>query len=125
MTLTCPHCRKKIRLRQKHPYHAGFSNRAFLYCDSCASILLFGSYNPRYTGIVGQKHPWMLSPAEKERVESRLKPCPCGGRFRFDAHPRCPHCGGDLQTLVPDEMHFIETGDVVDADKEDGAWLEA
>jgi len=125
MTLTCPHCRKGIRLRQKYPYHAGFSNRGFLYCDSCPAILKFGSYNPNYVRIVGDKHPWTLSPQEKKRVEARLKPCPCGGNFRFNARPRCPHCGGDLRSLLPDEMHFFEIGDVVDADKDEGAWKKA
>lgn len=25
-------------------------------------------------------------------VEATLKPCQCGGRFRYDAPPRCPTC---------------------------------
>ncbi len=124
MILTCPHCTKEIRLRQEYPYHAGFSNQGFLYCDSCAATLVFGSYNRNYVRVVGDKHPWMLSREEKKRVEARLKPCRCGRHFRFDAHPRCPHCGGDIQSLLPDAMHFLLVGDVVDADKDEGAWEE-
>ena len=124
MKLTCPHCTKEIRLRQKYPYHAGFSNLGFLYCDSCTAILKFGSYNRNYVRIVGDKHPWMLSSGEKRQVEEHLKPCFCGGRFQFDAYPRCPQCGQELQSLLPDALHFLEIGKVVDADKEEGVWEE-
>lgn len=122
MMLTCPHCGKKIRLRQQYLYHAGFSNQGFLYCDSCPAILVFGSYNPNYVRIVGDKHPWMLSQEEKKRVEAHLTHCHCQGRFRFEAYPRCPHCAGDLHSLLPDKMHFIAVGDVLDADQDETAW---
>jgi hypothetical protein len=28
----------------------------------------------------------------KPEIEAYLSPCSCGGRFRADAAPRCPHC---------------------------------
>jgi len=33
-------------------------------------------------------------------VESHLRPCACGGRFRADASPRCPHCRGVLSPVT-------------------------
>jgi len=122
MEISCPHCSKVIRLRQKNPYHAGFSNQGFMYCDSCSATLEFGSYNQEYVKIVGDKHPWMLSTEEKAKVEDHLRPCACGGRFRFDALPRCPFCDCELAAVLPDKMHFIEIGTVVNADKDSSVW---
>lgn len=123
MNLKCPRCFKTIHLKQKYPYHAGFSDQGFLYCNLCPNILLFSSYDPEFEKLVGKtKIPWSLSLEEKRKIESQLRPCPCGGRFRFDAYPRCPHCNKNVQSLLPDNIHFIEFGKVIDADKED-VWI--
>jgi hypothetical protein len=123
MDIKCHSCGRTTSVPQKYPYHAGFSNCGFLYCDSASAILKFDSYNPRYTAIVGDKHPWSLKPDEKKRVEDSLKPHETGGRFRFNALPRCPVCNASLPDLLKDEFHFVEIGHVVDADRED-AWVE-
>lgn len=122
MELTCPHCGRVIKLKQKHFYHAGFNDRGFLYCDTNAGIFEFSSFNSNYERLAGNKHPWTLDEVEKGQLETHISPCPCGGRFRFDAYPRCPYCRGDLTTLLPDKIHFIEIGDVVDGDKDEAAW---
>jgi len=124
MDLNCPHCHKVIHLKQKYPYHAGFSNQGFIYCDSCPNIFEFHSYNQSYISVLGKHiHPWSLSSSEKKKVEDNLKPCPCGGYFRFNAYPRCPHCNNNIQSLLPDKIHFIEFGKVIDADKDESVWL--
>jgi hypothetical protein len=110
-------------IKQEYPYHAGFSNVGFLYCDSYAGMVKFDSYNPAYVRIVGDKHPWALSEKEKRRVEAHLKPCPRGGRYRFGALPRCPICNEPLPNLLKDPISFVEVGEVVDGDKND-VWLE-
>lgn len=119
MKIKCSTCGHVAKISQKYQYHAGFSNRAFLYCDTCSAILEFDPYNTRYTAIVGDKHPWSLSPEEKIRVEDALKPCVNGGRFRFGMLPRCPSCNEPLPDLLKDDIHFVEIGKVIDADKED------
>lgn len=122
MEVKCPSCGRVTTISQKQPYHAGFSGRGFLYCDSYPAILEFDSYNAKYTAIVGDKHPWALNSDEKRRVEEALKPYNKGGRFRFGALPRCPACNEPLPHLLKDDIHFVEIGTVVDADKED-AWV--
>ena len=67
-------------------------------------------------------HPWSLTEQEKQRVEEHLRPCTCGGRYRFDAPPRCPLCNCSLAPLILDDMHYIEIGDLVDADRQN-VWL--
>ena len=122
MKIKCSACGHITSIPQEYPFHAGFSNRGFLYCDSFPAILEFDPYNPNYTAIVGDKHPWSLNSEEKERVEDALKPCGKGGRFRFGALPRCPSCNEPLPDLLTDDIHFVEIGEVIDADRVD-AWL--
>jgi len=116
--ITCPKCDRAFHIDQKYPYHAGFGNEGFLYCEECPNLVVFGSYDPRYTTIVGKVHPWMLSDAEKEKVQEQLKACPCGGHFRFTAKPRCPLCNQVVPSILPDYIHYIETGKRLDGDKE-------
>ncbi|MBI5300160.1 MAG: hypothetical protein HY877_07725 [Deltaproteobacteria bacterium] len=124
MNLKCPHCRKNIHLKQKYPYHAGFSDVGFLYCNMCPTLLLFRAYDLEFEKLVGEtKVPWSLILTEKKKVEDNLKPCPCGGHFRFDAYPRCPYCNQNVQSLLPDNIHFIEFGKVIDADKDESIWI--
>jgi hypothetical protein len=115
----CPHCSKPVNCPQ---YHTGFSNVGVMYCDIDGHLLLWSTYSPTYTAIV-DKHPWMLNTEEKQRVEAALKDCPLGGRFSFDAVPRCFHCGGDLSGLVKDPMHFLMCEPNFDADR-DNLWKE-
>lgn len=122
MEIKCSVCGRVTLVAQEYQFHAGFSNRGFLYCESCPAILEFDSYNPKYVAIVGDKHPWSLNSEEKKRVEDALKPCGKEGRFRFNAFPRCPFCNEILPNLLKDKIHYIEIGDVIDADKED-AWI--
>src|SRR5215510_13070219 len=108
MELVCPCCGRSIFLKQSYQYHAGFSNRGFLYCDSCAGLVTFSTYNPSYVKLVGEKHPWSLSEDEQQKVEKHLQSCSCGGHYRFNAPPRCPFCNCNLSGLLKDKMHYIE-----------------
>ena len=35
-------------------------------------------------------------------AEASLEPCGCGGRFRYNAEPRCPACRSDSRDWEPD-----------------------
>jgi hypothetical protein len=124
MLLTCPHCALQTTIDQEYPYHSGFSDMGFLYCDSCPNTFVFSSCNKSYNRFAGEKHPWSLNAREKRNLEKHIRPCSCGGRFRFSAFPRCPHCGKDLSSLLPDTIHFIIVGQKFDGDKENDLWLE-
>jgi hypothetical protein len=123
MNKKCPKCRADLGGLVRGPYHAGFSNVGFAYCDTCGRTLKFGSYDDTFESIVGRKHPWVLSPEELARVEERMRPCPCGGKFRFDAFPRCPICKANIARLLPDDTHFIVLPESFDAEAGDLVWL--
>ncbi len=118
MDIRCPECHRTFTVAQKYPYHAGFGNVGFLYCEACPNLVVFSSFDRRYTTMVGEVHPWMLNSFKKRRVERELKRCPCGGRFRFAAKPRCPLCNKPIPSILRDSIHFIETGKRFDAEEE-------
>jgi hypothetical protein len=116
--LECPTCRKKIELEQRYFYHAGRSNQGLLYCDRDPTVLVFSTYDSRYVQIVGEVHPWMLDFDQKAEIEEHLVGCPCGGSFSFSNPPRCPYCGGSLQSALPSSMHYVIVGRLIDGDRE-------
>ena len=118
MILVCKNCHKAIKVKQGYPYHAGFGDEGFLYCDKDSTILLFSSYDKYYSKIVNDKHPWVLNKADKERVERELIKCPCGGKFLFKNKPRCPFCNESIQNLLPAKIYYVILGKVIDGDKE-------
>jgi hypothetical protein len=72
--------------------HNGFADTAYAYCDECGmTALLSGWYDKIPEGVLLRIH----GPIETE-MESCLQACPCGGSFRRDASPRCPHCNVPL-----------------------------
>jgi len=41
MEIKCSACGQVTNIQQEYAYHAGFSSRGFLYCDSNPAILEF------------------------------------------------------------------------------------
>lgn len=74
--------------------HSPFYDEYFLYCDRCP-IRVEVSY---YDAVLKQVTQ-TLSPDQSDAyialmraIEARLKPCVCGGTFRYDAPRRCFTC---------------------------------
>lgn len=118
MDVRCPHCGKTLHLSQPYPYHAGFNNEGFLYCDSDPTVVTFSSFNPGYRTLVGDVHPWSLDAAQRQIVEDHLLPCPCGGRFLFASEPTCPSCGASLRSALPGPGYYVIVGRRLDGDRD-------
>lgn len=118
-TIECSHCKRALSI--KGPFHAGFSNQGFLYCNRDSSVLVFDTYNRYYVRIIPEKHPWMLSEKEKHLVEANLAPCPCGGDFRFSHKLRCPYCGKSLEQLT-DTIHYVVMDNKIVNGNKASAW---
>ena len=53
VTLTCKSCNSIYNLNQPHPYHAGFSELGFLYCDECPTVVTWDSIlDKRYNDLI-------------------------------------------------------------------------
>ena len=117
-TTVCQHCKRSVPF--KGPYHSGFSNQGFLYCNRDSTVLVFDTYSSHYGRIIPNKHPWILNAKEKQLLESHLNACPCGGTFGFRNKPRCPHCGKEIKNLT-DSIYYIVVNKVVNGNKS-AAW---
>jgi hypothetical protein len=80
--LRCPRCQSDLWRVDHSPYY----DEAFLYCDSCPRHAEVSYYDPHYNHAVPDET------VRIERIETRLKPCVCGGHFRFAAARRCLTC---------------------------------
>lgn len=118
--ISCPHCKKPISVRGI--YHAGFGDEGFLYCNNDSTVLTFSAYDENYEKLVPKKMPWPprvggeLTKREQGLIEQHLRPCPCGGSFKFKNKPRCPSCGKSIERLI-DSIHYIVIQRNIDGDK--------
>jgi hypothetical protein len=118
MIYKCPFCHHVIEVNYPKVIHAGFSDCGFLYCNKSGDLITWSSYDKTYESLVPGKHPWMLSKKEQALIEGNLIDCPCGGKFTFAAHPRCPNCNAEIPDILPDDIHWVELKNLIDGEKE-------
>ncbi len=122
MNYICSHCKKAIIIKQPFPYHSGFSDQGYLYCNRCPNILVFSIYDEFYTKLCNEKQPWGLMLEEQKFVEDNLYPCPCGCSFKFSAKPRCPHCLKEIPEITPlsgaetRSIYYVIVGDLINGE---------
>lgn len=94
----CEHCARNFTYRLAHN---GFGDSAYGYCDRCCYTV--------------QVDAWSKTPADLRlqyqrpltaEAEPFLKSCLCGGTFRAQAPPRCPHCNLPLSAELA--THYLE-----------------
>jgi hypothetical protein len=96
----CDKCRAKYEYQI---IHNGFNDTAYAYCDTCGMTTFVGGWDD--TGKPATAPLKLHGPIQPE-TEPWLQPCSCGGRFRHDASPRCPHCSTALSAQAA--TSFIE-----------------
>ncbi len=116
IVVTCPLCGHGNVFRQPYPYHAGYGNQGFLYNEAGDRTLTWNSSDPAYTAVVGAKHPWELTPAEREELEERLEPAPSGGRWKFSNPARCQRCGAPISGPMTQTIYYLHFDGSVDRD---------
>ena len=83
----CEHCRQDFDFNL---IHNGFNETAYAYCDSCGCTALLS-----LRGKMPESLSLRYGPIDS-KIEPHLAPCACGGHFRANAEPRCPHCNKTL-----------------------------
>ena len=108
-TYTCRACGTYFTVRGGGGFH--FDE---LHCDACGAIRSVGHQelgDIHFRFVKGLPAPYAVSRRESDAriqrdypgeplseeeyhaaVEGTLERCACGGRFRYDAPPRCPSC---------------------------------
>jgi 4-phosphopantoate--beta-alanine ligase len=86
--------------------NTGLTDVMYAYCEKCGSVLWLTWNSPDWpAGVPGG--PGMTITKAHERL---VKPCPCGGRFRRGARPRCPHCGFPLSEELRNSIPAMRKG---------------
>jgi hypothetical protein len=117
MNVPCEVCGRDNTFVQPYRYHAGFGNQGFLYNDSGDLTLVWDSYDPAYTELVGNVQPWALTQDQRSLLEEELVPAPGGGRWRFSNPPRCTHCGTPIgEALSSGNVYYLKYPGTVDLD---------
>jgi hypothetical protein len=97
-TGSCEHCGGTFRYRI---IHNGFNDSAYAYCNKCSFTVLLSGWTQAAKRAALRIHQRITSD-----LEVLLKPCPCGGAFRYTADPKCPHCARALSPV--DATAYIE-----------------
>jgi hypothetical protein len=87
----CEHCSGEFRYRL---FHNGFGDSAYAYCDTCSFTVVLSGWSEATKLVRFRVHQRIT-----QDLEHLLKPCPCGGAFRADAEPKCPHCSRPLSAV--------------------------
>ncbi len=82
----CEHCWRAYRYAL---WHAGFGDFSYAYCDSCGMLATLDERSEKIAQLPRISSPYQEMDAKWEPF---LNSCPCGGRFRNGASPRCPYC---------------------------------
>jgi len=110
----CPNCQKTLEFQR---FNAGFGSEGYVYCGTDATVVTWNSYDPIYSAISDNRHPWLLGSDGRQAVEAALRRCPCGGSFLFVNVPRCPHCGEQLPGLAADPTYYVVLARRIDGDE--------
>jgi hypothetical protein len=89
----CESCRQSFHYSL---VHNGFGDTAYAYCDRCGTTALVSGWDKGVPPAANLKVHGPINP----EAEALLMPCECGGAFRSDASPRCPHCVRPLSAEV-------------------------
>ena len=76
--------------------HNGFNESAYAYCDDCGTTAVLSGWSPNIPPEAGLRVHGRITAG----VEPFLASCPCGGRFRASAVPRCPACREPLDPVA-------------------------
>jgi hypothetical protein len=88
-TGSCERCAHAFRFEL---VHCGFNDTSYAYCDDCGCVALIEPTAEKTPGIPRHR-------SIEPDGEALLADCPCGGRFRSGATPRCPACRASLDAL--------------------------
>src|SRR5215471_8310828 len=103
----CSACSNSITVEM---YSAGFSDVIAFTCDNDSTVLMVSIYDKMIGSILGTYPGRAWTESEKNKVETQLIPCPCGGTFKRNALPKCPKCNAPLIGVPLAPSEFIVVG---------------
>jgi hypothetical protein len=114
--IECPACRQPLFRIDRSP----LDNSTHFYCDRCPVRIEVIPYGTEYEQI---EQSFVPSRGDDEQeddaygtafmraIEARLKPCTCGGTFRYDAARHCFSCFAPVVTDDPFDVDLYPNED--------------
>jgi hypothetical protein len=102
--IVCPHCQSQLYRVDHSPFADGW----LLYCDRCINRVEVSYYDPVVDeirvalAIQAEQSAGAALVAQLTAIVAGLRPCGCGGSYRYDAPRRCHVCLGDVIIGEPD-----------------------
>ncbi len=119
--IQCANCAKLLTVEV---YSAGMSDVMPFTCSLDSTVLTISTYDKGLNSIQGgyPRWPWSEDQWNKfiQGVEERLISCPCGGKFKHNAMPKCPNCGTVLNPKLG-SSEFVVVSKMTSGDEE-RAW---
>lgn len=76
----------------------GFNESSYAYCDKCGKTALFDT-NAVPDSLKAIFNKDSRHNVISEEIEGFIMPCDCGGSYRHNVSPRCPHCNNELSAV--------------------------
>lgn len=109
LIVSCPACGTHSAFNQPYPYHAGFSEAAFVYNEAGNCTLIWATYDPEYVRRLADASPWAPPVDVRTALEAALPTSPHGDRWRFEAPARCCACAHPLHPPMSErDLHYLE-----------------
>ena len=87
--IDCPQCKEKLYRVD----HSPFFDSDFFYCDSCTKRVEISFYDNVRKQILSKFGDNIKNQYQNiQEVENDLRPCDCGGNFKYHAPRRCIYC---------------------------------
>jgi hypothetical protein len=99
--IECPNCHRALYRVD----HSPFYDDDFLYCGRCPIHVEVSFYDPRYGEMARRPGPKPDPVQFMRAIEAELKPCACGGNFRYEAPRRCLYCHAPV---ITDDPHGVD-----------------
>src|SRR2546425_4762150 len=111
VAVRCPNCSELVDVRI---FSAGLSDVIPFTCPADSTVLTVSLYDKLLPSILGGYPTTGWSASQFRAVEARLRPCPCGGKFRHDVLPKYPRCSADLHVTGLGKSEFVVVGELID-----------
>ena len=107
---SCQSCGEKFFRVDQSPFDSAWR----WYCNSCPRFVEIGFYDEGLPKKEGLERCEYL-----QLIESQLRTCECGGKYRREAHPRCSscnrvlleECGVDVHPMIAEDLYGDDARD--------------
>ena len=103
----CAQCSAHVEVMNQ----SGMDSAMYLHCTDCRFRVGISIYSSQYDAVCKEMESLGFEKDSDEafdysvaRFEAMVKPCPCGGSFRYAAARRCLNCAHPIKAAKPGQF---------------------